>query len=158
MNTASKLRYRASLAIIGLLWLNLILIVTRELTGGDTYSFSASIAGLIIVSAATFSWWQDRTGVSTRIITSVAQAATVALLVYCFSGSPLQIDLHMYFFASLAVCAIWIDWRSIVAFALFVALHHTLLYVAMPLRYSPATLTFLGWCSMRLSSSCSRWC
>ena len=73
-----------------------------------------------------------RIRLATRIATSLALAGQAALLVYGFAGSPLQADMHMYFFACLAICAGWIDWRPTFAFAALTALHHLVFYLLIP--------------------------
>ncbi len=143
MNSLAQLRSTASIGIVGLLWINLVFIVARNLFGTGGFDVLSVASGLVIVASATVLWWRDRTGETTRIVTSMAQAATVAILVYNFSGSPLQIDLHMYFFASLAICAAWIDWRAIAGYAALVAAHHMLLFLAMPLAAFPDETHFL---------------
>ncbi|MCL6706805.1 methyl-accepting chemotaxis protein [Pseudomonas sp. R2.Fl] len=142
MNSLLVLRRKASLGILSLLWLNLALIVVRNLVRGEGFDLFSIGAGLLIVASATLTWAKDRTGPTTRVVTSMAHAATVAILVYAFSGSPLQIDIHMYFFASLAICAVWIDWRAIVGYAALVAVHHVLLFFAMPLAVFPGESDF----------------
>jgi methyl-accepting chemotaxis protein len=132
MNAIDGLRARFSIAIIGFIWLNCALLVTRAFFAGDA-SATVVIAGALAISAmASVSWSLDRTGAATRIATSLALAGQCALLVYAFSGSPLQIDIHMYFFASLAICAGWIDWRSTTAFAGLTAIHHLLFFFLIP--------------------------
>ncbi|MFL0691627.1 MAG: hypothetical protein ACJLUP_05735 [Agrobacterium tumefaciens] len=137
MNELKKLREGVSYVIVGLLWVNFALIVIRNLfreAGADWVMILGTMALLL---PATLLWTRDRTGATTRMVTSMANAATVAILVFAFQGSPLQIDLHMYFFASLAICAAWIDWKAIIGYAALVAIHHLLLYVAMPLAVFP---------------------
>lgn len=73
----------------------------------------------------------------------MALAAQVALVVLVFRGHDLQIDLHMYFFATLAISAGWCDWRAVVANAAVVALHHVVLTFVMPAAvFSSATPDF----------------
>ncbi len=143
MNSLAQLRSTASIGIVGLLWVNLIFIVVRNLFDAGEFDVLSIAAGLLIVASATVLWWRERTGEATRIVTSMAQAATVAILVYDFSGSPLQIDLHMYFFASLAICAAWIDWRAIAGYSALVAAHHLLLFLIMPLAAFPGKTDLL---------------
>lgn len=143
MNSLAQLRSTASIGIVGLLWGNLIFILVRNLFYTDEFGVLSVAAGLLIVASATAVWWRERTGETTRIVTSMAQAATVAILVYDFSGSQLQIDLHMYFFASLAICAAWIDWRAIAGYAALVAAHHLLLFLIMPLAAFPGETDLL---------------
>ncbi|PPJ47070.1 methyl-accepting chemotaxis protein [Rhizobium sp. KAs_5_22] len=142
MNALNALRYKASTGIVALLWLNLALIALRNALRAEGFDVFAIVATLLIVGSATLSWMKDRTGGTTRVVTSMAHAATVAVLVYSFAGSPLQIDIHMYFFASLAICAVWVDWRAIVGYAALVAVHHILLFFAMPLAIFPGESDF----------------
>ena len=142
MNELEKLRDRVSYGIVGLLWTNFTLIVIRNLVRAEGADWTMILSTLILLLPATLLWSRDRTGATTRMVTSMANAATVAILVFAFQGSPLQIDLHMYFFASLAICAAWIDWRAIIGYAALVAVHHLLLYVAMPLAVFPGDSDF----------------
>ncbi|MBV2186259.1 MAG: chemotaxis protein, partial [Rhizobium sp.] len=142
MNALNALRNKASTGIVALLWLNLALIALRNALRPDGFDVFAVIATLLIVGSATLTWMKDRTGSTTRVVTSMAHAATVAVLVYAFAGSPLQIDIHMYFFASLAICAVWVDWRAIIGYAALVAVHHVLLFFAMPFAIFPGESDF----------------
>lgn len=142
MNELNKLRERASYGIVGLLWINFALIVARNVFREEGIDWIMLLATLALLVPATLLWRRDHTGATTRMVTSMANAATVAILVFAFQGSPLQIDLHMYFFASLAICAAWIDWRSIIGYAALVAVHHLLLYVVMPLAVFPGDSDF----------------
>jgi methyl-accepting chemotaxis protein len=142
MNELNKLRERASYGIIGLLWVNFALIVLRNFLREEGVDWTMIIGALVLLVPATVIWSRDHTGATTRMVTSMANAATVAILVFAFQGSPLQIDIHMYFFASLAISAAWIDWRAIVGYAALVAVHHLLLFVVMPLAVFPGESDF----------------
>jgi methyl-accepting chemotaxis protein len=142
MNALEKLRAKVSIGIVVLIWVNFALLVARAAVGTDVSLVVLLGGGFAVSAAATVTWFFDRTGAATRIVTSLAQFALVALLVYGFSNSPLQIDMHMYFFASLAVCAAWIDWRAIVAYSAATALHHLILYFALPLAVFPGDSDF----------------
>ena len=142
MNALYALRHKASIGIVALLWLNFALIALRNVMRADGFDLFSIIATLLIVGSATLLWAKDRTGPTTRIVTSMAHAATVAIMVYAFAGSPLQIDIHMYFFASLAICAVWVDWRALVGYAALVAVHHVLLFFVMPFAIFPGESDF----------------
>ncbi|KPF41959.1 methyl-accepting chemotaxis protein [Rhizobium sp. AAP43] len=142
MNALAKLRGWAGTAIISLLWVNLALLAARLGLREAGMDLMALVAGAAIVGLSTMIWLRDRTGSTTRLVTSMGQAAMVALLVLAFEGSPLQIDIHMYFFATLAICAIWIDWRAIVGYAGLVALHHTVIYFLLPAAVFPGESDF----------------
>ena len=137
MNALEGLRARVSVGIVALLWIDVALLIARVVYGADASPVVLIGGGIAVAAAATVSWYLDRTGVPTRIATSLAHFALVSLLVYSFANSPLQIDMHMYFFAALAVCAAWIDWRAIVAFSGATAVHHVVLYFLLPLAVFP---------------------
>ncbi|UIJ73121.1 methyl-accepting chemotaxis protein [Aurantimonas sp. HBX-1] len=142
MNSLTDLRERAGKGIILLLWVNLALIVARAVWGTEASLVVLVGGGLVVTLAATASWLADRTGPTTRTVTGLAHGVLVALLVYGFSGSSLQIDMHMYFFATLAICAAWVDWRPIASFSAFTAVHHLLLYALLPAAVFTGEATF----------------
>ncbi|HEX2020316.1 MAG TPA: hypothetical protein VGO17_15385 [Aurantimonas sp.] len=117
MNSLTDLRERGGKGIVLLLWVNLALIVARAVWGTDASVVVLVGGGVVVTLAATASWLSDRTGATTRTVTGLAHGVLVALLVYGFTGSSLQIDMHMYFFATLAICAAWVDWRPIASFS-----------------------------------------
>ncbi|SFB53017.1 methyl-accepting chemotaxis protein [Rhizobium sp. NFR07] len=129
MNALETIRQKASMGIVTLLWINVALIIARNFYLPDGMDISAMVAAVVIGGMGTLLWLNDRTGATTRVVTSMAHAAQVGILVFLFSGSPLQIDVHMYFFASLAMCAVWVDRRAIFAYASFVIVHHLLLFL-----------------------------
>lgn len=128
MNALDTIRQKASIGIVTLLWINVALIIVRNLYLAAGVDVTAVAAAVVVAGLASLLWARERTGATTRIVTSMAHAAQVGILVFVFSGSSLQIDIHMYFFASLAMCAVWVDRRAIFAYAGFVALHHALLF------------------------------
>jgi methyl-accepting chemotaxis protein len=142
MTALDSLRHRFSMFIVGLLWANVGLLAVRSFYAIDASPTVIVGGGIAIAGAATASWMADRIGAATRIVTSMALAAQSALLVYAFAGSPLQIDMHMYFFATLAICAGWIDWRATMAFAVLTAVHHLLFYFMIPWTVFPGESDF----------------
>ncbi|WFU07229.1 methyl-accepting chemotaxis protein (plasmid) [Rhizobium sp. CB3171] len=142
MTSLDKLRTLAAKGIVTILWINVVLIILRELIGNESHGFLMTMAAVTVTAPATLCWYRDPTGATTRMITATTLAATTALLVYSFHGSPLQIDIHMYFFASLAICATWIDWKAIIAYAAFVAVHHLFLYFIAPWAVFPTDSDF----------------
>ena len=102
----------------------------------------ANMTAVVILSAvlagiATTSWYYDRTGLSTRITSTVALCGQVALLVFACQGTRYQIDMHMAFFAALAISTAWCCWRSVLVATGVVALHHLLLNFIYPLAVFP---------------------
>jgi methyl-accepting chemotaxis protein len=137
MKGLEQLRRRFAPVLILLLWANVALIAILAATVGNVPAVTVIAASAVIAAGATAAWLHDRTGPSTRIITSMAASALVAMLVYVFSGHAYQIDMHMYFFATLAVVAGWCDWRAIVANAAVTAVHHLVLNFALPAAVFP---------------------
>jgi methyl-accepting chemotaxis protein len=142
MKSLDKLRHYASTGIISLLWINVALIVIAAFSRFNELPLTHIAATLLIAAFATACWYGDRIGATTRVVTSMANGAMVVILVAVFEGSDLQIDIHMYFFATLAICAAWIDWRAITGYALLVAVHHILFYVAIPHAVFPGESDF----------------
>jgi len=139
MNSLHDFRRRVSPIILALLWANAAIAALIPLLRSGSVDLAAAAVLLAVSAITTFSWVQDRTGPATRVITSMAHAVNVAMIVYGFQGSILQSDMHMYFFAMLAVCAAWLDWRAVVAFGAVTVLHHALLYAVAPALVFPGS-------------------
>src|SRR5262249_49818305 len=127
MKSLQNLRSSFGLGIVVLLWTNVLLIALAAYSLAHVSILAAVGGASLIALGATATWMGDHTGPATRIVTSMAMAAQVALLLYVFTGHPYYVDIHMYFVATLAVCAGWCDWRAVVAFSAVTALHHLVL-------------------------------
>lgn len=77
--------------------------------------------------------WRNGTAPSTRYLSAVALMAEPALLVFMLTDKPWQMDMHMYFFAMLALTIAWCDRRVILLAATAIALHHLLLSLLLPM-------------------------
>ncbi|MBL8709992.1 MAG: hypothetical protein JNL25_12425, partial [Rhodospirillaceae bacterium] len=76
-------------------------------------------------------------GLAARLFLSVAMMLMIGVLVAVMSGHPFQIDVHMYFFAALAMLTAFCDWRAILVATVTIALHHLILNFALPLAVFP---------------------
>ena len=139
MNRMDEIRNRASVVIMTLIWVNAALVVARAIYAAEANVWVLGVGSIAIAASTTGLWLMNRTDQTIRFASGAAHAALVALMVYGFSGSPLQIDMHMYFFAMLAVLATWVDWRPIATFTGVTALHHLLLYAVLPAAVFPGT-------------------
>ncbi|WP_152048699.1 methyl-accepting chemotaxis protein [Aureimonas psammosilenae] len=137
MSSIDQIRSRAAIGTLALLWINVALLGARALFGPEASALVFGLGGTLVAGLATLAWRRDPIGAGTRWVSGFCHAALVSLLVYSFSGSPLQIDMHMYFFAVLAVCAAWTDWRPLVAFAGFTAVQHLVLAQLYPAMVFP---------------------
>jgi methyl-accepting chemotaxis protein len=135
-SSLERLRLLCSYAIVAVTWVNVLFIVAQALWSAETPAVTIG-AAVLVALASTLTWLNDRTGVTTRVTTSIAATMTVIILVYGAANSPLQVDLHMYFFAMLAILAGWCDWRALVASALTTGLHHTILNFTLPSAVYP---------------------
>ncbi|WP_210272687.1 methyl-accepting chemotaxis protein [Chthonobacter rhizosphaerae] len=131
MTAIDTIRNRFSVFLMSVIWLNVGFIALRSIWSEQS-ALAMIGAALLCALVATGAWMTDRTGAQTRIATSVASTAMVMILVYGFAGTTMQIDLHMYFFAMLAVIAGWCDWRALVASAGMTAVHHVVLNFTIP--------------------------
>jgi methyl-accepting chemotaxis protein len=75
--------------------------------------------------------------VSTRLTVAVAIIADVSIVTYQLTGHPWQIDIHMCFFAAMACLVAYCDYRTILAGAVAVALHHLALNFIVPAAIFP---------------------
>ncbi|KUR70720.1 hypothetical protein AQZ52_12785 [Novosphingobium fuchskuhlense] len=69
---------------------------------------------------------QGRSDPGTRLAMGSAVAALPMILLYQWSGHPLMVDIHMTFFAALAMLAAMADWRPVILAAGLIAVHHLL--------------------------------
>lgn len=79
---------------------------------------------------------------ATRIANGVALIAGPAVFLYIFQGHPWQLDMHMTFFAALALTAVLCDWRAILAGAAATAVHHLGFNMLFPAMVFPGGADF----------------
>ncbi|TGD94305.1 chemotaxis protein [Methylobacterium nonmethylotrophicum] len=138
MTDIDDLRRSFARILIGLLWAHLPVAAAVPLMAGAGVSAGPAAVAALIAGLATLSWWRDPIGLRTRIATALALVGMAAVLLYASAGHPWQIDLHMYFFACLAVLAGWCDWRVILTATGATALHHLVLDLALPAAVFPS--------------------
>ncbi len=69
---------------------------------------------------------------TTRIAIGASMSVGPALMLFVFAGHPWQLDIHMMFFATLAVTAMLCDWRAVLAGAATTAVHHLAFNFVVP--------------------------
>jgi methyl-accepting chemotaxis protein len=132
------LRRRFGTFLIGFIWFNVALICGAVVSLHQANGPVALGGAVLLAAGATFYWLRHRAGINTRVITSMALAGLICLLVFAFQGQSFQIDMHMYFFAALALIAGWCEWRALVAYAGVVAVHHLALNFLLPAAVFPS--------------------
>lgn len=142
MERVERMREKVATGMAVLLSFNLLLILLRLSLRAEGFDLAILVVTLLVTGSALASVLSARTSAAARMISSMALAAQAGILVYTFQGSSLQVDMHMYFFALLAISAAWLDWRAVVANAGFVAVHHLALYEIAPLAVFPGVSDF----------------
>ncbi|MEF2554578.1 methyl-accepting chemotaxis protein, partial [Aurantimonas sp. A2-1-M11] len=72
-----------------------------------------------------------------RMAVAVALVANISIVVATMTGSYLQVDMHMAYFAGLAVIGALFDWRVILGATIATALHHVFLNFLIPSAIYP---------------------
>ena len=136
MSAIDIIRRRTIPYVLGLLWL--LVPAVAAIGAVREVGWLAPTLGLGAFAVATTVLW--RTGPlapATRYAACIATVTGISLLVYQFRGDPWQLDMHMYFFASLALLALLCDWRAVLVTAAAIAVHHLVLNFAMPIAVFP---------------------
>lgn len=125
------LRRMALRLILGTIWLQPVLILGACWFNGAPVLYPVGMALAIAGAAQAIASW-DREGGSARIAAGVSLMTLISILVAVFSGREIQVDLHMYYFAALALLVASCDWRVIAGAAAAVAVHHIVLNFLLP--------------------------
>ncbi len=102
-------------------------------------STGLGIAALGLAAVVTASWRFSADSVPSRVTQAVGLMIAVSLLVAALSGHAWQIDMHMAYFAALAMLIVFCDWRVIAAGTAVVAAHHLLLSLVVPAAVFPGS-------------------
>jgi len=124
-------------------WLHVpVIFLLGWMIGAETI-WSTAILSAIVAGAATAWLRLGREAAAGRYLVSAGYVLQAALLVFLFQGHPWQIDMHMYFFAALAVGTAMFDWRAIALAAAVTAVHHLALNVIMPTWVFPDGASYI---------------
>ena len=128
------LEHQRAIGGLVILWLGWVLAAVALIQGlllkADLLSDVGPALGLAVVQTAI--WFSFQRQAMGRMLSSILLMAQVSALVACLAGHELQTDMHMAYFAALAVVVIYCDWRAIVGAAATVALHHLILSFVLP--------------------------
>ncbi|MFO1148811.1 MAG: hypothetical protein U1E62_10580 [Alsobacter sp.] len=136
-DTLDSVRRGFSGPFVGLLWLTAMVASGTAWALGHHAALVITVAAVAAAGAATACWRMSPVGDTTRWVSTVVLMAEVALLVFAVEGTPKQIDMHMAFFAAMAIAAGWFCPVSILLGTIFVAVHHLMLNVVYPLAVFP---------------------
>ena len=132
----SKLRRQGGFGISLLMW---GMVVQSLLWGGVTTGLQLNVTAALAALAAinSLDYLSNPGSQRNQLTSSATLAIAVGLLVFQFEGHPWQADMHMQFFAALAILAIYCNWRAIMCFTAIVAVHHLVLNFILPTAIFP---------------------
>jgi len=90
------------------------------------------LAAAALAGAYHLCWRFEGIAPATRYVSAIALMGEPSLFLFLLREHPWQMDMHMYFFAMLALTVAWCDKRAILLAALATALHHLLLLYLLP--------------------------
>jgi methyl-accepting chemotaxis protein len=135
-NDLAGLRRNAGLGLLILLWVHVGLTFGVALLAGTEFLWP-TLFMIGLAGAATIAYRIDPIGRASRLVTAVALVGAASLLVYVMRGQRWQLDIHMYYFAILAVLSIYCDWQVLLLAAAATAVHHLTLNFAFPAAIYP---------------------
>ena len=135
MELLTSIRGQTARFFVFYLWGHLPLVILSAWLAGNDLLWPTMLAALL-ASAATAAHFLTIPAAA-RLVTATSLMLMVAVLVDTLAGHSWQIDMHMYFFAALAMLTAFCDWRAIITATLVVALHHLLLDIALPAAIFP---------------------
>lgn len=126
------LRARYGRMLVTLLWAHVPVIglAARWVGSMSPLVAMAAAAGLALIYHLCWRW--KGTAPVTRNIAAVALVAEPALFLLVFEGHAWQMDMHMYFYAVLALNLAWFDRASLIICAVAITIHHLLLFYLLP--------------------------
>ena len=121
--TLDELRGRAALALAGTGFVMALAVGIAEFAHAGHLGPATGLAGFALLALAAGFCFFRRSAAFRYLAVSVLMAQVMAALV-ALRGHPMQVDVHMAFFAALAMCALLYDMRAILLGAALVAVHH----------------------------------
>ncbi len=132
------LRSTTTKVLVPALWVHVPLIAGTAWASGKPYWLWFALAAVMVAGVAAMQGAGGRAADrATRLTVSVAYVAMVSLLLAACAGGTYQTDLHMYYFAAIAIVAAYCDWQVILAAAGATAMHHLVLNFLAPLLVFP---------------------
>ncbi|MET3924222.1 methyl-accepting chemotaxis protein [Devosia sp. 2618] len=121
--TLEILRQRVALVLVALTAVLAAVTLVVEIARFGAVGVASVLAiGLSAIMAISFYLFRVRS--PGRYVTVTVLMGQVGAVLVAMRGDPLQIDMHMAFFAALAMCALLYDSRAILLGTVLVALHH----------------------------------
>ncbi|MEQ8332425.1 methyl-accepting chemotaxis protein [Nisaea sp.] len=136
MNALELIRARAVKFMAFFIVFHVLLILAFGLLLGN-HLIAPAIGALATATLCGIAAWKAPHSASTRMLLAVGIMVMVSLVVFQFEGHAWQIDVHMYYFACLAILTTLCDIRAVVAATAAVAVHHIGLNFTFPAAIFP---------------------
>lgn len=120
----SSLRLAGTGVIVVSAWLMTAGLVGNALIQGGPDAWPVAILGLVCAIVPTWFWHAGDTGPIARIALGCTVPIYPAAVLALMKGHLWQVDMHMMFFAGVAMLVVLCDWRAILAATLVTAVHH----------------------------------
>jgi methyl-accepting chemotaxis protein len=130
MEEIAKLRAIGIRALVGVCWLGVVITLIGSFVA--TTGFLPVVLAVAIAIVPTMLAISGRSDATARIVLGATLPLIPAILLYQWSGTSWLIDVHMVFFAVLAMTPVLVDWRAILASTAVTALHHLVLNFVAP--------------------------
>jgi len=136
MRDIDLIRRRFMAALVVYVWLHVpVSGLVAWAIGGAFWPVVGLVAGAAVV--ATAAWRLAGNTPAGRQTITVATIAMPMAMVLLFAGHPWQLDLHMYFFATIALLAVLVDPVALLLAAAATAVHHLGLNFLLPALVFP---------------------
>ncbi len=140
--TITSIRRLGAQLVMGAIWL-IVPMVSVAAIANQNGVIGLPVASVLLAVVATICWRLSPDASSIRMTLSVCLMVGISLLVAALGGHDWQTDMHMAYFAALAMLIVFCDWRAIVAATVVVAVHHVMLSLFLPVAIFSGT-TNLG--------------
>ena len=131
-----NLRRRYAGILVLLLWLH-VPVIALTAVAVQRAPLAPTLFSAALVATLHLCWRRRGIATVTRYFSAVVLMAQPALLVCLLAGDAWQMDMHMYFFAAIALLIGWCDQRVIIVAAATVILHHLALDLLVPAALFP---------------------
>jgi methyl-accepting chemotaxis protein len=136
MDLLTSIRSHTARVLVYYLWAHLPLVIASCWLAQADFVLPVVMTG--VIAAVATAALRLMNPAAARLVISASLMLVVAVLVYTLAGHVWQIDMHMYFFAALAMLTPFCDWKAIIVGTLVVALHHLVLNFLLPMAVFPA--------------------
>lgn len=131
MNAIADLQAKSARILVYYLIAHIPVTAVFLIVMGDPW-IPATIITAVLAAASYGMWALRKAADETLYVIAVAFIGDVAALVFALAGDPWQIDMHMYFFAALAMLAALCSWPVLIVAAGVTAVHHLSLNFLLP--------------------------